>query len=99
MSQFEVDVELLRALLDAAVRTARSHRGKPRELYVLGQLEATANMAYILAAGSVDHEFEAYCQNLAAEAIDRMEVISHGDAAGKGAGRHADSTGRNQLFT
>ena len=42
MSQIEVDVELLRALLDAALQTARSHRGKPRELYVLGQLEEKA---------------------------------------------------------
>ncbi|MDX1693620.1 MAG: hypothetical protein R3208_07630 [Ketobacteraceae bacterium] len=76
MSRVEVDIELLRALLDAAVRTARSHRGKPRELYVLGQLESAANTAYILAAGKVDYEFEAYCQQLAAEAIDRMELIS-----------------------
>lgn len=75
MSQLEVDVELLRALLDAALQTARSHRGKPRELYVLGQLEATANMAYILAAAKVEYEFEAYCQRLAAEAIERMEML------------------------
>ena len=75
MSQIEVDVELLRALLDAALQTARSHRGKPRELYVLGQLEATANVAYILTAGSIDYEFEAFCQRMAAEAIERMEAI------------------------
>lgn len=91
MSQVEVDVELLRALLDAAVRTARSHRGKPRELYVLGQLEATANMAYILAAGKVEYEFEAYCQSLAAEAIERMEAISQGAGA--------DISGKNRVNT
>ena len=80
MSEVDVDIELLRALLDAAVLTARSHRGTPRELYVLGQLEATANMAYVLAAGSVEEEFELYCQRMAAEAIDRMEAISQSPA-------------------
>lgn len=75
MAVVDVDIELLRALLDAALRTSLSHRGKPRELYVLGQLEATANMAYVMTAGKVDNEFEAYCQRLASEAIERMETI------------------------
>lgn len=76
MSRLDVDIEMLRALLDAASMTALSHRGDARELYVLGQLEATANMAYVLAVGKVDYEFEAYCQKMAAEAIERMDAIS-----------------------
>ena len=89
MAHTDVDIELLRALLDAALRTARSHRGKSRELYVLGQLEATANTAYVLAAGKVDYEFEAYCQQVAAEAIDRMEVISKRDGRGQSDHQHS----------
>lgn len=77
MSNLDVDLEMLRALLDAASMTALSHRGDERELYVLGQLEATANMAYILSVGKVDNELEAYCQKLAAEAIERMEALSN----------------------
>ena len=75
MSDIEVDVELLRGLLDAAVGTARTHRGQSSELYVLGQLEATANIAYIMAVGKLEYEFETYCQSLAAEAIERMSAI------------------------
>lgn len=93
LMQLETDTELLRQLLDASKRTAMSHRGKARELYVLGQLEASANMAYILVAGKVDYEFEAYCQQLAAEAIDRMEAISQADAR-KGTSRGS----KNQYF-
>lgn len=78
INHVNTDVELLRALLDAARRTAFSYRGKQRELYVLGQLEATANLAYILTTGNVNHDFEAYCQQMAAEAIERMETIRSG---------------------
>ena len=76
MSDISVDSVMLRSLLDAAAITALNHRGNERELYVLGQLETTANIAYILCAGKVDYELEAYCQKLAAEAIERMESIS-----------------------
>ena len=75
MTDLSVDQEMLRALLDAASMTALSHRDDSRELYVLGQLETTANIAYILSAGEVDYEFEAYCQKLACEAIERMEFL------------------------
>ncbi|MCG8311635.1 MAG: hypothetical protein MI976_00325 [Pseudomonadales bacterium] len=81
MAEYNVDKELLNALLDAARCTALSHRGKERELYVLGQLEATANLAYILTAGNVEYEFEAYCQRLASEAIERMEALNSAPAS------------------
>lgn len=76
MSDLSVDKEMLRALLDAASMTALSHRGSSIELYVLGQLEATANMAYLLSVGKVEYEFESFCQKLATDAIERMEAIT-----------------------
>ena len=42
MDRMNVDAELLRELLNAASRTALTHRGSEHECYVLGQLEATA---------------------------------------------------------
>ncbi|PIE40617.1 MAG: hypothetical protein CSA49_07615 [Gammaproteobacteria bacterium] len=75
MSSINVDIEMLKELLDAAATTALSHRGDQQELYVLGQLEATANMAYIIGVGHVGYDFEAYCQKLAGEAIERMEAL------------------------
>ena len=47
MSALKIDPELLRELLNAASRTALTHRGSESEAYVLGQLEATANFAYV----------------------------------------------------
>ena len=73
----EVDKLLLRSLLDAANSTAISHRDAPREAYALGQLEATANMAYIISSSAEeDYELENYCQSLAAYAIERLDIIA-----------------------
>ncbi|MCG8669640.1 MAG: hypothetical protein MI867_09545 [Pseudomonadales bacterium] len=81
MNDISIDSAMLRSLLDAAAMTALNHRGNERELYVLGQLETTANIAYILCAGKVDYELEGYCQKLAAEAIERMEYLSPKEAS------------------
>lgn len=75
-----VNTDLLRELLNAAARTARAHRGSDVECYVLGQLEATANFAYVLAAGSGDDELELLCQQLALDALNRhSEMECAGD--------------------
>ncbi|MEE2729183.1 MAG: hypothetical protein VYA55_00095 [Pseudomonadota bacterium] len=76
MSRVNVDVELLRELLNAASRTALTHRGSEHECYVLGQLEATANMAYVLCAGSDNEELELLCQQLALDALNRHSELS-----------------------
>lgn len=70
-----VNTELLRELLNAASRTALAHRGSDVECYVLGQLEATANFAYVLAAGSGDDELELLCQQLALDALNRHSEL------------------------
>jgi hypothetical protein len=67
--------ELLKQLLDAATGTALAHRDTPSELYALGQLEATANMAFIMAAGQGFHELEVHCQQVAVEAISRLATL------------------------
>ncbi|RLU03708.1 MAG: hypothetical protein D9N11_02790 [Ketobacter sp.] len=76
MNRLGVDVELLRELLNAASRTALTHRGSEHECYVLGQLEATANMAYVLCAGSGNEELELLCQQLALDALNRHSELS-----------------------
>jgi hypothetical protein len=76
MDQLKVDAELLRELLNAASRTALTHRGSEHECYVLGQLEATANMAYVLCAGSGNDELELLCQQLALDALNRHSELS-----------------------
>lgn len=75
MNRLNVDVELLRELLNAAARTALTHRGSEHECYVLGQLEATANMAYVLAASSDNEELEMFCQQLALDALNRHSEL------------------------
>ena len=85
MGNVLVNTDLLRELLNAASRTALTHRGSDHECYVLGQLEATANFAYVLAAGSDDEELELLCQQLALDALNRyseLEITSkrHGSA-------------------
>ena len=52
-----------------------AHRGGDVECYVLGQLEATANFAYILAAGSGDEDLELLCQQLALDALNRHSEL------------------------
>ncbi|MCP5017710.1 MAG: hypothetical protein GY938_20925 [Ketobacter sp.] len=78
MNRLSTDVELLRELLNAASRTALTHRGSEHESYVLGQLEATANMAYVLVAGSGHDELEMLCQQLALDALSRYSELSGG---------------------
>ncbi len=76
MNKLGVDVELLKELLNAASRTALTHRGSEHECYVLGQLEATANMAYVLCAGSGNEELELLCQQLALDALNRHSELN-----------------------
>lgn len=84
MGSVLVNTDLLRELLNAAARTARAHRGSDVECYVLGQLEATANFAYVLAAGSGDDELELLCQQLALDALNRhSEMVCAGDRVAK----------------
>ncbi|MDY6919360.1 MAG: hypothetical protein SV765_04005 [Pseudomonadota bacterium] len=75
MEKLKVDSELLKELVTAAYKTAFRHRGSDHEPYVLGQLEATANMAYVLAAGNGNDELELLCQQLALDALDRFTDI------------------------
>lgn len=77
MSNVLINTELLRELLNAASRTALTHRGSEHESYVLGQLEATANFAYVLAAGSGDAELELLCQQLALDALNRYSELEY----------------------
>jgi len=72
-----VNTDLLRELLNAASRTALTHRGSDHECYVLGQLEATANFAYVLAAGSGNEELELLCQQLALDALNRYSELEN----------------------
>lgn len=74
----EVNREMLESMLDAALTTARSHRGRPGELYALGQLEATANMIYVMICSQTSGQFgqlEVLCQACASEAVDRLENL------------------------
>ncbi len=76
MDKIEIYEEQLQALLDAAVRTAMTHRGKRHEEYVLGQLEATANFVYIICVGQDNSaELEVACQRHAQTAIERLTEI------------------------
>jgi len=82
-----VNKEMLNAVLDAALTTARSYRGKSNELYALGQLEATANLIYITICCQDKRDFghlEIRCQASAQEAVDRMERIMHDKTARSG---------------
>ena len=77
----QVNREMLENMLDAALSTARTHRGRQEELYALGQLEATANMVYVMICCQTSEELsrlEVRCQACALEAIERMEKISGG---------------------
>lgn len=76
----KIDAAMLRELLNAAAGTALSHRGSAHEGYVLGQLEATANFAYVLAAGSGQDELELLCQQLALDAIHRYSELDVGSS-------------------
>ena len=75
----EVNREMLETVLDAALSTARSYRGRPGELYALGQLEATANLIYVMIccqdSGALG-QLEVRCQTCASEAVERMEYLN-----------------------
>lgn len=76
MDKIEVHEEQLKALMDASVRTAMAHRGKPYEEYVLGQQEAIANMIYVLCVGQPNSsDLEITCQQHALSAIERLTEI------------------------
>ena len=77
----KLDDPFLRELLNAASRTAMAHRGSEHEAYVLGQLEATANLAYVVAQGLGLDDLELLCQQKALDAIDRYSEI-HPSKAG-----------------
>jgi len=71
----QVNREMLEAILDASISTARSFRGRAGELYALGQLEATANMVYVMICAQNSTEYgqlEVRCQSAALEALERM---------------------------
>ena len=74
----QVSRQMLETVLDAALSTARSYRGREGELYALGQLEATANLIYVTIcceSASGMGQLEVRCQSCAQEAIDRMENL------------------------
>lgn len=71
-----VDPSLMIELLNAATRTALSHRNDANEMYVLGQWEATANVIYILAVSQGYEGLETMCQRMAQDALARMMEIS-----------------------
>lgn len=75
MGTLLVNTDMLRELLNAASRTALTHRGSEHESYVLGQLEATANFVYIMVAGSGNEELEMLCQQLALDALNRYSEM------------------------
>jgi len=77
MTGVSVDVEVLKELLNAAARSAMLERGTEHECYVLGQLEATANMAYALIAGSGHVELELLCQQLSLDALERHSYLAN----------------------
>ena len=87
MSSLDVSTNLLRELLSAAAGTALTHRGSEFETYVLGQLEATANLVYVLCSNSGDEELEILCQQMALDALDRLSELSlkGDDSLGKSA--------------
>lgn len=74
---FSVEEELLEMLLDAAVRTAFTHRGTPDEMYSLGAKEATANIVALLACQvDASSELVSKCMWVASEALSRRMEIS-----------------------
>lgn len=71
--------ELMAQLLDAAMATAFAHRDAPGEIYALGQMEATANMVYVMVVGQGFNELENQCQRVATDAITRLQTLRDRD--------------------
>lgn len=82
-----LDPSLMLELLNAATRTAMAHRNDANEMYVLGQLEATANVIYVLAVSQGYDGLETMCQRMAQDALARLTEIS-----GKRRGRDLDES-------
>lgn len=79
----QVNRDMLETVLDAALSTARSYRGKEGELYALGQLEATSNLVYIMICCEDPTgmgQLEVRCQAGALEAVERMERLKGASA-------------------
>ena len=71
-----VDPELMMELLNAAKRTALTHRNQPNEQFVLGQMEATANAIYVMIVSQGFEALEEACERLAHEALNRLAEIN-----------------------
>lgn len=71
-----VDPDLMMELLNAAKRTALSHRNQPNEQFVLGQMEATANAIYVMIVSQGFDQLEEACERLAHEALNRLAEIN-----------------------
>jgi|GEM_PF-4530270 len=76
----EVSYDMLESVLTASLQTARTYYACPEELYSLGQLEATANLVYVMLCGKgrkfSNTKLELLCQEYASIAIERMEDIA-----------------------
>lgn len=72
----QVDIDFLKALVEAAAVTALNYRGMQYEEYVLGQLEATANVVYAMSVGAGDLGLESACQKYAMDALQRLDDIN-----------------------
>ena len=80
----QVNREMLETMLDAALTTARSYRGRKGELYALGQLESIANVIYVMiCCENADRmgQLEVRCQACALEAVERMERLMGSSAS------------------
>ena len=83
MGDILVSDELAISLLDAALKTALSHRGKLREEYALGQLEAVSNVIYILCINQGGMEqLELACLKQATLAVRRLDELDNGSDLG-----------------
>ena len=71
-----VDLELMAELLNATTRTALAHRNDVNEMYVLGQMEATANIIYVLSVSQGFDGLESICQRMALDALARFAEIT-----------------------
>ena len=83
MGDILVSDELAISLLDAALKTALRHRGKLREEYALGQLEAVSNVIYILCINQGGMEqLELACLKQATLAVRRLDELDNGSDLG-----------------
>ena len=80
MEDVHVRPEMLETILTASLQTARRYYGCAEEMYSLGQLEATANLVYvILCSRNTLGKFpsiEILCQEYSTIAVERMEELN-----------------------